>query len=54
MFKDSNVVLLCGIECNVQNNCLGMDICEEVGWCRIWEIGFVENFNFNDIVVKMC
>lgn len=54
MSKDSNAVLLCGTECNAQNNCSGMDICEEVGRCRIWEIGFVENFNSNDTAVKTC
>lgn len=54
MSKDSNAVLLCGTECNAQNNCSGMDICEEMGRCRIWEKSFVENFNSDDTAVKTC
>lgn len=54
MSKDSNAVLLCGTECNAQNNCSGMDICEEIGRCRIWEKSFVENFNSDDTAVKTC
>lgn len=52
--KDSNAVLLCGTECNAQNKCSGMDICEEIGRCRIWETSFEENFNSNDTAVKTC
>lgn len=54
MSRDDNANLRCGAECNTQNNCSGMDICEEMGRCRIWKTIFPENLNSNETAVQMC
>lgn len=50
----SNAFIRCGAECSTQNNCSGMDVCEEMGQCRFWKTSFAENLNSNDTAVRNC
>lgn len=52
--RHSNAFIRCGAECSTQNNCSGMDVCEEMGQCRIWKTSFAENLNSNDTSVRNC
>nr|XP_034309473.1 papilin-like [Crassostrea gigas] len=52
--RHSNAFIRCGAECSTQNNCSGMDVCEEMGQCRIWKTSFAENLNSNDTAVRNC
>lgn len=52
--RHSNAFIRCGAECSTQNNCSGMDVCEEMVQCRIWKTSFAENLNSNDTAVRNC
>lgn len=52
--RHSNAFIRCGAECSTQNNCSGMDVCEEMGQCRFWKTSFAENLNSNDTAVRNC
>lgn len=52
--RHSNAFIRCGAECSTQNNCSGMDVCEEMGQCRIWRTSYAENLNSNDTAVRNC